>query len=103
MKKNKNVCYSNSTTKHGEKLIMENQSKNIEIQISDIVNATRIMEYAISKNVFTTKELMEVTPIVVRFQEFSEQVAAAQAEQAKAEAQSQAEATSEEPTPETGE
>lgn len=58
---------------------MDNQ-KNIEIQISDIVNATRIMEYAISKNVFTTKELMEVTPIVVRFQEFAEQVAAAQAD-----------------------
>lgn len=60
---------------------MDNQPKNIEIQISDIVNATRIMEYAISKNVFTTKELVDVTPIVVRFQEFTEQVAAAQAAQ----------------------
>lgn len=71
---------------------MDNQPKNVEIQISDIVNATRIMEYAISKNVFTTKELVDVTPIVVRFQEFSEQVAAAQAAQAEAEAAAEGDA-----------
>lgn len=57
---------------------MNQESQPIEIQIADIVNATRIMEYAISKNVFSVKELAEISPIVVRFQDF---VAAVQAQQ----------------------
>lgn len=55
--------------------------KQIEIQISDIISAHRIMEYAIGKNLFTTKELVDVAPVVTRFQEFVEQVQRVQAEQ----------------------
>lgn len=58
---------------------MNQEAQPIEIQIADIVNATRIMEYAISKNVFSVKELAEISPIVVRFQDF---VAAVQTQQA---------------------
>lgn len=61
------------------------ESQPIEIQIADIVNATRIMEYAISKNVFSVKELAEISPIVVRFQDFVTAVQTQQQAPAEAE------------------
>ena len=56
---------------------MENQ-KDPHLDIIDIINATKIMESAIDRGVFTVKELIDVAPVVSRFQDFSNAVQAEQ-------------------------
>lgn len=57
-----------------------------QLEFIDIINATKIMEAAIERQVFSVKELAEVAPIVARFQEFSQAILADQ-EARQAEAQ----------------
>lgn len=52
-----------------------------QLEFIDIINATKIMEAAIDRKVFSIKELGEVAPIVSRFQEFSEAIISEQEEQ----------------------
>lgn len=57
-----------------------------QLEFIDIINATKIMEAAIERQIFSVKELAEVAPIVARFQEFSQAILADQ-EARQAEAQ----------------
>ena len=49
-----------------------------QLEFIDIINATKIMESAIERGIFTVKELAEVAPIVARFQDFSAAILAEQ-------------------------
>lgn len=72
-----------------ECIIMSTENQDVvgpQLEFIDIINATKIMEAAIERQVFSVKELAEVAPIVARFQEFSQAILADQeARQAQAE------------------